>query len=742
MRHLLLTILLSVSLALAAQDSAFVRINRQVQLFPQEKTHIHTDAADYYPADRIWLKVYLVDATSHKPLHYAPHVYAELLSPDASILRRVKIARRDSIFAGYIDIPEDAPAGKYALRAYTRYMTNTPELTGRQLIYIHSPRKADEPQAESFICRLFPEAGNLIAKAENLVAYEVRTPSGQYARNVNLWLTDETGGTVLQLDSTAGIGTFSFTPKAGVRYNVSCKADGSRTEPATMRCPKKSIGMHAVTAGDSVSVTINTYRYSEPVYLIAHSHALPFLMKPVAAGTTERFHLDSLPEGVVAFMLVNSRLRVLCQRLVYVPNRRSQLSMPLSASLTADNLMTLSIDTSLLAAGERADLSLSVTDRFAIPRHAGLSIMASLLLDADVADSYASPELVLLTRGWTRYNLPSVLLNYMAVPLLERTSTTMLQGSVNNLLTHKPVADAVVSLIVPQLYLSSATNTDSRGAFFFNDADLPEQTTLIVSASKDNKQNNLEINIREEDYPDYNGTLPRFLPDMPTDVPAQAELTDLSGNILLSEIEVHGKRTNETRKERHMIGLADISFGNEEIEKYQATCLHDLLRRIPGVFVFDNKCYIRANTSIFGDNPAAIALDGIILDGDYDLDLISMQDIARLDVFKTGNTVIWGARGGSGVISIILKDGTELPVSKQHTYIKRLTPLGWQQPQEFYVDFSDSSRPPATVYWNPDPKQHTLTFPVTQRTTRYDITLEGVTDEGRLIHEQLTIEKE
>ena len=109
MRHLLLTILLSVSLALAAQDSAFVRINRQVQLFPQEKTHIHTDAADYYPADRIWLKVYLVDATSHKPLHYAPHVYAELLSPDASILRRVKIARRDSIFAGYIDIPEDAP---------------------------------------------------------------------------------------------------------------------------------------------------------------------------------------------------------------------------------------------------------------------------------------------------------------------------------------------------------------------------------------------------------------------------------------------------------------------------------------------------------------------------------------------------------------------------------------------------------------------------------------------------------
>ena len=52
MRRFLLTILLTLPFALMAQDPAFVRINRQVQLFPQEKTHIHTDAADYYPAGR------------------------------------------------------------------------------------------------------------------------------------------------------------------------------------------------------------------------------------------------------------------------------------------------------------------------------------------------------------------------------------------------------------------------------------------------------------------------------------------------------------------------------------------------------------------------------------------------------------------------------------------------------------------------------------------------------------------
>ena len=735
----MLTLLL-LSLALGAQDSAIVRINRQTQLFEQEKTHIHTDAADYYPADRIYLKVYLVDALSLKPLSYAPHVYVELISPDASIIRRVKIARRDSIYAGYIDIPEDALAGKYMLRAYTRYMTNNPEFMGRQLVYVHSPRKADEPQEETFVCCLFPEGGNLIAQTDNMVAYEVRSRSGQYAEQVSLSLTDEHGNVVLRLDSVAGIGTFNFMAKA--RYNVSCTADGLSAETSSVRCPKKSVGLHAVVTSDSLFVSAKSYKYTEPLYLIAHSRALPFMAKPVSAGTVESFSLDSLPEGVVALMLVNSRLRVLSQRLVYIANKRSQVNMPLDAAVADNAVISLTIDTSLLTETEVADLSLSVTDHFAISRHNNLSIIASLLLDSDIADSYASPELMLLTRGWTRYDLPSVMQNYMAVPLLERSSTTMLQGSVSNLLTHKPINDAIVSLIVPQLYLSSTTNTDSHGTFFFSDADLPEQTTVIVSAKKDNKQSNLEINIREEDYPDYNGTLPRFLPDIAADQTQMQQLTDLSDNILLSEIEVHGKRTNETKKERQLVGLADISFGNEEIEKYQATCLHDLLRRIPGVFVFENKCYIRANTSIFGDNPAAIALDGIILDGDYDLDLISMQDIARLDVFKTGNTVIWGARGGSGVISIILKDGTELPVNKQHTYIKRLTPLGWQQPQEFYVDFTNTTKPPATVFWEPNLKQNHLSVPVSNRSTRYNIVLEGITTEGRLIHEQITVEKE
>lgn len=162
------------------------------------------------------------------------------------------------------------------------------------------------------------------------------------------------------------------------------------------------------------------------------------------------------------------------------------------------------------------------------------------------------------------------------------------------------------------------------------------------------------------------------------------------------------------------------------------------VRRKP---VKDEKCYIRGAHSIFGNNPAAIAINGVIQDGDYDLDLVSMQDIARLDIFKSGTTVIWGARGGAGVISIILKDGSEVPRQADPSNMKRLKPLGWQQPAEFFVQIpSDNSRRPGTLLWNPNVQSSVLHFTGSGAMTIYDVIIEGVTSHGRLIHEHQEIQ--
>jgi len=53
----------------------------QLELFPQEKLHLHTDRDFYIPGEKIWFKAYVVDAHTHLYPTYSQYVYVELISP-------------------------------------------------------------------------------------------------------------------------------------------------------------------------------------------------------------------------------------------------------------------------------------------------------------------------------------------------------------------------------------------------------------------------------------------------------------------------------------------------------------------------------------------------------------------------------------------------------------------------------------------------------------------------------------
>ena len=187
---------------------------------------------------------------------------------------------------------------------------------------------------------------------------------------------------------------------------------------------------------------------------------------------------------------------------------------------------------------------------------------------------------------------------------------------------------------------------------------------------------------------------------------------------------------------------ADFAITLSQMEERGYTCLHELLREIPGVFIKidpatqEERAYIRATVSINADVPAAIAVDGIIMDERFDLDIIQMPDVARVDVFKTGQTVIWGARGGGGVISITTKSGdwdTE-NLRNRETVHKKVMPLGHQRAGDFLSATGYRNR--RTVYWNPLLLSDSVTFTLGDTPGTYLVVIEGVTSEGRLIHEE------
>lgn len=384
-----------------------------------------------------------------------------------------------------------------------------------------------------------------------------------------------------------------------------------------------------------------------------------------------------------------------------------QVTMPLEVN-AKDGLYRIRINTDSLQPGERVMVSASVTDRYAISRHPQWTILQTFQMAPHVD------------------------------PLLG--SVTEFQGVKGYVLTpvrRKGIQGAIVNMIVPGTYGYALDTTDHEGRFAFPDELIPEGKPILLTAYKPDGGQNVVIQMDEETFPPYQDIHPAQIQWDENAPTVLKDLYDVSDSVLLEEIEVKAKRRiKESEKELHSMHQADMSFGMNKIEEYSATCLHDLLRRVPGVYVKDEKCYIRGAHSIYANNPAAIAINGVIQDGDYDLDLVPMQDIARLDVFKSGTTVIWGARGGAGVISIILKDGSEIPQQTNQSNLKKFTPLGWQQPQEFYVQpYMNSYLRPVTLLWIPDVQSQVITFSKDDHATIYDVVIEGVTSNGRLIRE-------
>jgi hypothetical protein len=104
-------------------DSLIGKIIEQIILFPQEKIHLHTDKPVYIAGETIWFRAHVADAVIHTPL-VRQYVYAELVNPLDSVVKRVKIRPDSGAFSGYIELDQALPEGDYTLCAYTENMLN------------------------------------------------------------------------------------------------------------------------------------------------------------------------------------------------------------------------------------------------------------------------------------------------------------------------------------------------------------------------------------------------------------------------------------------------------------------------------------------------------------------------------------------------------------------------------------------------------------------------------------------
>ena len=568
-------------------DSTFLRIEEniynQLTIYPQEKIHLHTDRDYYAPGEKLWFKAYLTDAVTHLFPTDSRYVYVELIDSRDSLVNRVMIRPENGMFYGHLQIAAGIQEGNYTLRAYTRYMENvgddyffkknirispSPSLpnregergaAGRNAEQKHYTPLLGELEGASFDVSFFPEGGNLVEGAFCKVAIKALSRTG-YAETISGILVDETGVEITMIQTEyAGMGAFTFIPMAGKRYLLKCQNnDGIEKQ---FELPQADPHAQALTVIQrNKMITIGVHRPADspdmPCYLLGHCRGMVFYFS--AFGSINDFITfpeESLPAGVLQFVLFDEQMNPLSERLVFSKNydkatvefqtdkevyeKREKVVTTLSFSDSpfgvalspfgggvGGGLEDYNIAPALYESADSliprrsetlrqtlSHLSVAITDDKDYSIDESATILSTLLLSSELKGYIENPayylmdnqesaialDYLMLTHGWRRYNIPEAVKGNYETPQIPFQTSQQISGKVKSMALSRPVADSDVYIKVNNDF--EITNTDKNGKFSFRDFEYSDSTTYFIQALSRSGSNNVEIDIEGELFP-------------------------------------------------------------------------------------------------------------------------------------------------------------------------------------------------------------------------------------------------
>ena len=645
------------------------------------------------------------------------------------------------------------------------------------------------PQQEALNVTFYPEGGYLVPDEENVMTFKVFNTSATTLSQVGE-LVDEMGTVIAQLQvEHDGMGIVRFTPHSNNAYTAQWKDALDEKVAFPLPQVRQDATVLQVRRNDDGLVTLTTAGAKSKNGLIVLQQRGQMVTCGYDSVTVRE---SDLPTGVVQAMLFDEEMRCLSERLFFTGG--SSLSTPEVATnretYTDRAPVKVNVDLSSLSCNT-GNYAVSVIDGQACEPSEG-NIFANLLLQSELRGRINQPnyyfeqgdtidreqrlrhlDLLMLTQGWRRYDIPRVLRGRLAEAQYPIEVSQVVTGRVLSDWRKKPVVGAKVSLIAPRVEYSSMTFTDSLGEFVINMPLLPDSVDCIVMAEnvKGKKQMNLELD--NELFPQtYYMTLEKSAHEAATFNDDQEWRLEHSGDwrhILLNELTVKAYRPRRHSNDRNPYNLTP-----KKIKEKGITTLDAAAREIPNLMVMDGSLYTPGGRS---SDRVTIYVDGEPIGANFETDQTAARllseyispidpkpqshiflgnqgtpDISELSIaqsmisFKDVDFIYFarGAHGG-GSLFIGHREGYTAADRKEPSiYLKITQPMGVQAPAEFYsprYDQGDDGREPGSdlrdvLYWNPCVKVNdngTSAFDFyasDAHNTTYIVTIEGIANDG------------
>ncbi len=543
------TIFFLITCTVCAYSQSDSLVNRNIKALetyaaanPIEKVHLHLDRQLYFPADTIWFKAYAVLGDQHKLSALSGILYAELIGPKDTVLKRLTLGITGGTADGDFELPYNIAPGLYRIRAYTNWMRNA----GPQYFYdqpvtvagFSTPAglngtntastqiKQEQRGADKIDLQFFPEGGDLVNGLRSKVAFKAVSQSG-LAEEVQGSIVDNSGNEVAAFTSQhLGMGVFPLGPQAGKQYFAKVTAADGATITVALPAAKDAGFTLSVNTNlaDSLYVKVAARNRPDTVfYLLAQSAGKYYFAaarKLSAEAFTATIAKSRFPTGIVQFTVFSQSGEPLNERIVFIQNDDQQ-----QLGLIADKQSYLP--------GEKVNFSMEAKDpdgspaagvfsvsviyenKVPVNENTESSIFADLLLKSELggyiesANYYfnnptdqtkADLDLLMLTQGYHRFEWKRILSAKAVPPAYQPERGFHVSGTVSTQ-AGKPVTKGHVFLTSIRHMLALDTLTDTEGKFVFDNLNFPDTAKVVINAKKANGGNNVVLKIAKPDYP-------------------------------------------------------------------------------------------------------------------------------------------------------------------------------------------------------------------------------------------------
>lgn len=653
------------------------------------------------------------------------------------------------------------------------------------------------PEVSAVTVNFYPEGGYLVPDVENAVAFKMHGPGNQVGREAGELL--DAGGNViasLQVEHD-GMGVVHFTPRAGVEYQARWHDvnDEFLSFPLPQVRPDATV-VQVRHNGTQLSVGAAGAR-SASAHLLVHQRGL------LLAASRDSVVLDDaeFSPGVVQALLLDDDWRCLSERLFFV-GQGNIPDVPVAADRDAcDDRDKVKVtvdmsDMSPVMAGH--DCAVVVVDEGTTTLGQG-NVCANLLLQSELRGNIHAPQyyfergdsvtaaqrmrhldMLMLTQGWRRYDIPRLLAGHLAVPQYPIEVSQVVTGRVLSDFRKKAVADAKVSLISPSYKFSTMATTDSLGRFSIAVPLMRDSANCILVAENTKGQKQVNLEVDPDVFPlcyyliDSSGENADELASLQSDQSWRLAQEGDWRHVILDELIVKAAphRYNQ-------IGGGAIMWTAEDLAQRGINSLDALVNALPGLTMVGG--HLRGAS---GQGRVGISIDGEDVKNLYSTDLESINKLPDMRVmnrkrdtrtdrlnaalFDSGTdyelseisiassmisiddigsvSYVHGSNGGK--LSFRRKSRSKGVFKEPSQYLKIAHPIGAQRPVEFYsprYDDSDCGIEPgsdlrAVLYWNPSVKveqggKAVFDFYANDaHGTSYTILVESVAPDGTLIH--------